>query len=383
MWLITDLRPRKRGSFEDGLLALARRLRAEGRACTVVVSQPPPAWWATPFVDAGADVRALDFRRPLLAAVTLAGWLRVARPAVCHFHFVAPVSPVVAAARASQPPGAAIVAHHHVTLTPRRLRGPLAIVRRVRGLVADRLVDRHVAVSRVVADSVRAAYAIPEARLAVGENAIDVGRFRRAPSRAEARARVGLPAEARLIACVSRLADEKGPQIAVQAMARVVEACPEALLLLVGEGPARARLEALADELRVTRAVRFLGVRDDVDVVLAASDVALVPSVWDEAFGLAAVEAMAAGRPVVVTRAGALPEVVGDAGVVVPRSEPAAMADALTRLLADPLSAARLGRAAAKRAAAVYGLPRWVGELVALYERLAPVVGGAPREAAS
>jgi glycosyltransferase involved in cell wall biosynthesis len=383
VWLIADLRPRKRGSFEDALLALARRLRADGRPCTLVVSQSPPAWWVAPFLDAGADVRALDFRRPLVAAVTLASWLRVSRPMICHFHFVSPVSPVVAAARAMVPPDAAIVAHYHVTLTPRRLRAPLALARRARGLVAERLVDRHVAVSRVVADSVRAAYAIPEAQLEIVENAIDVERFRRAPSRAEARARIGLPPEARIVTCVSRLVDEKGPQIAVRAMARVVEAWPEALLLLVGDGPARARLEALAEELGVARAVRFVGVRDDVDVVLAASDVVLVPSVWDEAFGLAAVEGMAAGRPTVVTRAGALPEVVGDAGVIVPRSQPEPMGDAIVRLLGDPLSAARLGRAAARRAGATYGLSRWVNELAALYDRLAPVADGAAREVAS
>jgi glycosyltransferase involved in cell wall biosynthesis len=337
-----------------------------------------------PFIEAGADVRTLDFRRPLVAAVTLGSWLRTARPAIAHFHFVAPVSPIVAVARAALPAGASILVHHHVTLTPRRLAGPLALVRRARGVAADRLVDLHLAVSRVVADSVRAAYHIPAVRLGVVENAIDVERFRRAPSRAEARARIGLPKDGKLVACVSRLADEKGTQIAVQAMARVVAACPEAQLILVGEGPARERLEAMAVELGIARAVHFMGVRDDVDVVLAAADVALVPSVWDEAFGLAAVEGMAAGRPTVVTRAGALPDVVGDAGVIVPRKDPAAMGEALIRLLGDPLLAARIGRAAAKRAREVYALPRWVGELVAVYDRLAPIgKRTARREAAS
>src|SRR5207253_4318491 len=120
------------------------------------------------------------------------------------------------------------------------------------------------------------------------------------------------------------------------------------VLLLVGDGADEKRFRALAKEQGGD--VRFLGVRDDVERILASSDVVIVPSHWEEAFGLAVVEGMAAGKPVVVSRSGAMPQILGDTGLVVPKRDPAALADAVGRLLDDPLLRARLGRAAQARA---------------------------------
>ena len=114
---------------------------------------------------------------------------------------------------------------------------------------------------------------------------------------------------------------------------------------------ALARAFGLADH------VRFLGLRDDVERVFAAADVVVMPSLWDEAFGLVVVEAMAAARPVVVTASGAMPELVaGGAGVVVPKRDEVAMAGAIGRLLDDDAGRTRMGQTARARAITRFGL---------------------------
>jgi glycosyltransferase involved in cell wall biosynthesis len=98
-----------------------------------------------------------------------------------------------------------------------------------------------------------------------------------------------------------------------------------------------------------------------------------MPSLWDEAFGLVVVEAMAAGKPVVVTASGAMPQLVAHgAGLVVPKRDEVAMAGAIGRLLDDDALRARLGQAARARAHERFGLGHWVDRMVAEYAALVP-----------
>jgi glycosyltransferase involved in cell wall biosynthesis len=360
VWVVLHLSPRKRGSMEQQLVAVARGLRREGVGVTYVVAAPPPLWLAAELADAGAEVRALALG-DRLAPLQLGAWLRAARPPLVHFHFVRAYSPLVAAARLC---GATVVVNDHVTLTRAggsRLR---EAAKRARAALLNPLVDVRVAVSRTVAESVRTIE--HAAAVEVLENGIELQRF--SADGAAVRRELAIGARP-LIACVSRLSAEKGVESAIRMMPLVRR---EATLALVGDGPMEPRWRALAAELGVGAAVRFLGVRDDVPAVLAASDVVVVPSHWEEAFGLAVVEGMAAARPVVVTRSGAMPELVGDAGLVVPKRDPAALAGAVTRLLDDPRLRQRFGRAARRRAEARFGMERYVARVAALYRRRCP-----------
>src|SRR5262249_49319749 len=157
---------------------------------------------------------------------------------------------------------------------------------------------------------------------------------------------------------------EKGVDILIRVLGRVGR---DALLLLAGDGPDVAACRALAASLGLGDHVRFLGLRNDVERVYAAADVVVMPSLWDEAFGLVVVEAMAAGRAVVVTASGAMPEIVGDCGLVVPRRDEVAMAGAIGRLLDNDTLRARIGQAARAHAVARFGLPAWVERLMGEY----------------
>ncbi|MDP3685675.1 MAG: glycosyltransferase family 4 protein [bacterium] len=162
----------------------------------------------------------------------------------------------------------------------------------------------------------------------------------------------------RVVTCVSRLVPRKGIDVLLRAFADVVRDLPDAHLIIVGDGPERARLETLARSLNLARHVYFLGIvpMDDVRRALAVADVfVLTPIVMDvdvEGFGIVYVEAAAAGKPAVGTRTGGIPEAVldGETGLLVPERDAAATAVALVRLLVDHSLRTRLAATAKARA---------------------------------
>ncbi len=248
-----------------------------------------------------------------------------------------------------------------VTLAQRRLASTTAI---------------GVASSRAVRDWACARYGLPAERVQVVYPGHDGGRFATPPP--AARDALGLPPGAPVVAMVGRLVSaQKGQDLLLRAMPEIRRQCPQAVLLIVGDGPDRAPLEALTRKLGLATAVRFLGRRDDVPLLLAASEVVAVPSVAEEAFGLTALEGMAAGRPVVAFASGGLPELVrhGETGILVPKGDVAGLARAILRLLTDAQLRCRLG-AAGRRMAATFTTEARIDALSDIYERIAATSRG-------
>jgi glycosyltransferase involved in cell wall biosynthesis len=146
---------------------------------------------------------------------------------------------------------------------------------------------------------------------------------------------------------LARLEPEKGVDVLIRAAALAVRDVPALRVVVAGEGGQRAALARLIAE---SGAPVTLAGFHPAGAVLGALDVYVQPS-RAEAFGMAAAEAMAAGLPVIASDVGGLPEVVGEAGVLVPPGDPAALAAALVRLARDPAARAAMGRAGAARAA--------------------------------
>jgi glycosyltransferase involved in cell wall biosynthesis len=168
---------------------------------------------------------------------------------------------------------------------------------------------------------------------------------------------------------VGRLAPPKRPDLALRALAAVRKTIPEAELHVVGDGPLRSQAEALARELGLGTAVRFLGHREDVPELLVSAECALLASDY-EGCPLSVVEAMAAGVPVAGTDAGGTGELVqrGTTGELGPLGDAEALAAALERVLGDPARAAELGAEGRRVAAESLSLERMVDRLVELYE---------------
>ncbi len=218
------------------------------------------------------------------------------------------------------------------------------------------------------------------ARTEVIPSGVDTSIFHPPPgSRAELRARLGLPPGHPVIGTVGRLEVRKGTDVLLEAAARLWRnGLPELRLLVVGDGPLRDELPALAARLGIADRVLMLGDRADVSDVLGALDVFVLPS-RTEGMSNALLEAMATALPVVATAVGGNPEVVTaeTTGMLVPPDDSIAMADAVARLVASPQDAARLGAAARAHVEAHYSAPAMVRRLEAVYAAVAEM---APRQ---
>jgi glycosyltransferase involved in cell wall biosynthesis len=184
---------------------------------------------------------------------------------------------------------------------------------------------------------------------------------------------VELPQAARILLAVARLVEQKGLDTAVAALPAIRSAHPEAILVVLGEGPLRERLEAEADALGVREALRLPGRAGDVAAWLRRTELLVHPARW-EGFGLVVLEAMLAGLPVVASRVGAIPEIAldGETGLLVPPDEPAALAAAVAALLGDGDLARSLGAAGLARARAEFSVDAMARRTLAVYEASAP-----------
>jgi glycosyltransferase involved in cell wall biosynthesis len=173
-----------------------------------------------------------------------------------------------------------------------------------------------------------------------------------------------------IVGFVGRLVAQKGADILLKAFAIVERRHPTARLVLAGDGPQRAALERQAHALGLRRAL-FLGWRADAASILADIDLLAMPSRW-EGFGLVALEAMAAGKPVVAARVSALPEIVlpEQTGLLVKPGDPEELARAILSLLNEPAYAIALGRTGRKRVRDEFTVERMAERTAEVYSRL-------------
>jgi glycosyltransferase involved in cell wall biosynthesis len=209
-------------------------------------------------------------------------------------------------------------------------------------------------------------------RVVVVPLGLDLATMAAAPARrGELRRELGLGETTPLVGIVARLVPIKAHETFLEAARAIAPVRPDATFLVVGDGERRAALETLARELGLGARVRFLGWRADLDRLYADLDVVVLTS-KNEGSPVALIEAMAAGRPVVSTRAGGVEDVVtdGETGLLVPVGDAGAVARAVLHLLEDPHDAARLGAAARAAVVPRFSSGRLVDDIDALYRRL-------------
>jgi L-malate glycosyltransferase len=176
-----------------------------------------------------------------------------------------------------------------------------------------------------------------------------------------------------VIVSVARLAANRGHELLLGAFRLLLASRPEARLLLVGKGETRPRLEALVADMGLTERALFTGYRDrDLPAVLAAADCFALMAAGSDDSCRAVLEAMAAGRPVVARRVGALPETVvhGETGLLVDDDRPESVAAALAAVLGDPARARAMGLAGRRRAETEFSPERSVDVVAGAYGAL-------------
>ena len=211
--------------------------------------------------------------------------------------------------------------------------------------------------------------ALPD-RVSVIANGVDMAAAALAEP-APLRDMLGWPATAHVVASVSRQVDGKGLDTLIQAVARTGGA--DVRVAMIGGGPLRPALEALARRLGVQERVAFLGQRSPAIPFLKACDSAVQLSEETEHCSNSIIEAMACGRPVVATAVGGNPELVTDGrtGILVPPRDPAAVAAALLRLATDPAAAARMGARGQEAAGRRYSMDAVAAAYTALWRTAA------------
>ena len=202
----------------------------------------------------------------------------------------------------------------------------------------------------------------------------------RTPGRADpapARAELGLAPDSFVVALLGRISDWKGQDVLARALADPLLAEQDVVGLIAGspwpgaEGPLD-ELESLHADLGLGERLRIVGFREDIDTLYAAADAVVVPSTRPEPFGLVALEAAAAGLPVIAAAHGGLPEIIRheETGLLVEPSNPDALARAVRALVDDPGAAAALGAAAATDVASRFGARTPIAALEATYDQL-------------
>jgi len=223
--------------------------------------------------------------------------------------------------------------------------------------LTDRLADISTNVSEEAVEAFEQQGALRPGRMVAIHNGIDTAAFTFDPAvREQVRSELSLDEATPLLLAVGRLWEQKDYPNLLQALARLPAAPKRPRLAIVGDGPLRGELEAMAGTLGVADRVNFLGVRHDVPTLMAACDVFVLSSAW-EGFGLVVAEAMACERVVVATDCGGVREVVGEAGLLVPPRDNQALAAALDRALQLPADEREhLGRLARQRVVARFSL---------------------------
>ena len=184
----------------------------------------------------------------------------------------------------------------------------------------------------------------------------------------------GVAVDRPLVGCACRATPEKGVAHLFRAFDRLVVDGgidgQRPVLVYMGDGPCLADLRALRETLTFKDDIIIAGRRSDAAAVLASVDVCVVPSVWQDAFPLSVLETMAAGKPVVASSVGGIPEIVEHdvTGLLVAPADEGALAAAISALLRDPVRAERLARAAQRRVAEHFTPERQISQVTALLE---------------
>ena len=211
---------------------------------------------------------------------------------------------------------------------------------------------------------------IDPAKIITIHNGVDLDQFTVRIAPGEKKRRYGLRQDSMLVGIIANLTEVKGHKYFLQAAREVLKSIPQAEFLIVGDGPLREDLGGLSKNLGISAGVNFMGFRQDIPEILSILNVFVLSSLW-EGFPVSILEAMAAGKPVIASKVGGIPEAVIDekTGILVPPEDEKALAGAIEFLLNKGKIASEMGMAGRRRAEEHFSLQRMTGEIEAAYEK--------------
>jgi glycosyltransferase involved in cell wall biosynthesis len=380
--VVSDVRQRVRvlqvvrpavGGMRAHVLQLATGLKDRGFDCELAC--PGDSDLVHDALEANVLVHPVPITGPLdpvrdtLAVIALREIIHERRPSLVHAH--GSKAGLIARVAVRLAGGAPTV----VTVHNQVLYGGISPITRRVYIFMERLLARRTARIITVSEALRAelleVYGLPARLVTTVHNGLDLSPFLDLPDRSAARRRYGVPASALAFGLAARFAPQKGHDVLLEAALPLLERDERLWLLLAGDGPllevARTRARASSARDRVL----FPGFETDVPELLAALDIYASAAIA-EGLGIATIEAMAAGLPVVSTNVGGTPEVVEDGvtGLLVSPGKPVPFSDALVRLLRDPAARRAMGEAGRARAIAEFGEERMLDRTAQIYREV-------------
>lgn len=332
------------------------------------------------FQSAGAEVILLNLQRQtslpgLLGLIpSLIKAFRVIKPDVIHVQYIAPgLLPIVAARLARVP----------VVFATIHIAGGLIYGSKAKWMlgVASKISTAFICVSKDVEKFWFGSSKVFDTKEPIGQrkhftiyNAVDtetIARLAREADINQIKKRLKIQ-EQRVVGIVGRLVHQKGHAVLLDAMVNVINNFPDVILVILGDGPDRAQLEAQARNLRIESNIRWVGAvaQEDVFRMLSVMNIFVMPSLF-EGFGLTVAEAMAASLPVVGTRVDGLAEVIEDGvtGYLVEPSDSLALANALIKLLSNPEQAREFGLRGRDRVMKYFSMGQFGESMLGLYRQ--------------
>jgi len=233
------------------------------------------------------------------------------------------------------------------------------------------MVDKYIAVSEKVKEHAISHSKIPPDRIVTIYNGVRLNGERVDSDPGATRKALHISLSDRVVMVIGRLRWEKGHAYLIDAMDNIRKRMPEVKLIIVGDGEEEKRLKDKARQLFLTETVLFTGVRGDVPALLAIAELVVLPSLW-EGMPNCLLEAMNAGKPVVATTVGGVPEVVldGDTGILVPPRDSKALAEAIIKILSRKEEALLMGTRGKKRVAQCFPLEKSIHAIEMVYQEV-------------
>lgn len=367
---LINLVPRKFGGFEEFFLVLSKALAERGHKSILGFTDLPPPSIAEKYREVGAVVHRVDLATPRLKWATLRQLICEHDLDILHGTFLDVFSSDTL--RLKRWGMKRVVFSDQVSYIPTPRSWLREQIARTKNRAISRWIDLVIADAQYVRKNLIRRSAIDARKVEVVYNGVNIHRFDPARRASITKQSLGISPDHLVVTTVANCIKWKGLDVFLRAAAEVLGRGVRAEFVIVGDGLLFDELQQLAASLGIAHATHFLGLRDDVHEILALSDVFVLCSLWEEAFALVLLEAMASGLPVVASNIGAIPESIvdGTTGILFPPGDSQAAAAAIAALLEDETLRRRMGKAGRERVVQNFRIEQWVQNTIDLYEKL-------------
>ena len=365
-----NINPNKRGSFEDFISKLSKECKKEGikiifvlgnDICSIVKKQ-----FSENFVQYDLiPSKSSNFLKQVRNKVTKY------KPKIIHFNFTPFCHPAIIYCKKIAKTKVIFTDHD----SRKKIRQKSSIYnyfKFLRRRFYASLVDKFIAVSNYIKNRIidENLTEKDKSKVVLIYNGVDISRFSPLKDKAKLkRELLGVKDSTNVVTFIGQLIPEKGADLLFDCAVSILREGLDILFLFIGDGILHNKLKYKAKSL--SKNIRFLGIRNDVDKLLKISDLLILPSRWGEAFGLAIAEAMACEIPVIATKVGAIPELVNDkTGILVPVGDVNSLKQSITFLLSQPEKRKLLGQAGREKVLRLFNIKKMVKDTISLYLQL-------------